>query len=113
MVCMSSSMQSTHIPRLIFCEFSTISVTFLPLIHLDGEDFCECLSEIPAFSWNLLGNILAFSLQEQGWALQKDMHVFPADTWAHTLLDLILAGKSLIIAHLSEVTRWMDLVEMS
>lgn len=28
-------------------------------------------------------------------------------------LDLVLAGKSLIIAPLSEVTRWMDLVEIS
>lgn len=112
-VCVSSSMQSTHIPRLIFCDFSTISVTFLPLIHLDGEDSYKCLSGIPAFSWNQLGDVLAFSLQEQGWALQKGIYVFPADTWVHMLLDLILAGKSLKIAPLSEVTRWIHLVEIS
>lgn len=85
-----------------------LSKTFLPFICLDGEESCDLLSEIPAFSQSRqaricssqLGNGLASSLLKQGLALRKYIYVFAADTLIHMFLSLVFASKSLVIAPL-------------
>lgn len=103
---------SFHVPRLAFQVFPTFSMPgwgWLLWVFVWNPSF---FSEPVRICRSWLGDGPAYFLLKQGVALQKDIYVFAADTLIVMFLDIVLAGKSLVVGPISEMSSWMDLIEI-